>query len=108
MTLLRALTSAWQAWLAQISEHVNARAGMYAASMAESWISGIENLATQAERYAPKATGSGTGIRQGAQEGPADVLSREMRTLAREWVGSVGWLIGRSVPSVEMSDRMDE
>lgn len=77
--------------------------------MAEGWISGIEGLASQAERFINKngssrSDTSGTGIR-GAGEGPADVLSREMRTLAREWVGSVGWLIGRSG---EMSDRMDE
>ncbi|GHJ89821.1 hypothetical protein NliqN6_6223 [Naganishia liquefaciens] len=102
--LTRTLTSAWQSWLAHISEHVNAHAGMYAASMAQGWITGIETLATQAERAVAERTVQG----QGKLRGPADELARQMKALAVSWVEQVGWLIGRSVPQGEMNDRMDE
>lgn len=116
-TLLTALQNAWETWLAQISEHVNAHAGMYAASMAESWIQGIESLAAQAERLArpaspPVASRSGNSHTTGSEsqgKGPADNLARGMRHLAREWVRQVGWLIGRSVRGGDDGgDRMDE
>lgn len=118
-SLLRALTTAWETWLTQISEHVNARAGMYAASMAQGWITGIETMASQAERFAAagahKAGGNKdrVGSRSGTTDaltggGAADVLAREMKGLAHQWVAQVGWLIGRSVAPGEMSDRMDE
>lgn len=104
--LVRSVADAWESWLAHVSEHVNARAGMYAASMAQGWIAGIEGMAVQAERF------DGGGDRQQAREGkatgPAELLARELRALAGEWVAQVGWLIGRSVPPGEMSDRMDE
>lgn len=113
-TLLAALEDAWDSWLAQVSEHVNAQAGMYAASMAQSWINGIESLAAQAERAALRSTskppsGMGTSVPQG--KNAVETLARGLRHLAREWVRQVGWLIGRSVaPTGEegMSDRMDE
>lgn len=88
---------------------------MYAASMAESWIQGIEALAAQAERLAhrPSTTTdthahSSNVNRAAGEDGktPADALARGMRHLAREWVRQVGWLIGRS--SGDEGGRMDE
>lgn len=105
--LVRSVVDAWASWLAHVSEHVNARAGMYAASMAQGWITGIEGMAAQAERFVAQPSGAGQAG-EGKASGPAAVLAREMRALAGAWVAQVGWLIGRSVPRGEMSDRMDE
>lgn len=110
-TLLTALATAWDTWLAHISDHVNARAGMYPASMAEGWIAGIETLTGQAERLFRSGKPSAQGPDPTTKPGPAERLAKQLRMLGNEWVRQVGWLIGRSVgPGGDegMGDRMDE
>jgi hypothetical protein len=115
-TLLHALQDAWDTWLANISQHVNADAGMYPASTAENWITTLESLASQAERLTtrrkPSTGTTDTTLTSAVGKPPSpptavDNLAHGLRQLAREWVRQVGWLIGRNGDE-GMGDRMDE
>ncbi|KAJ9118210.1 hypothetical protein QFC22_004116 [Naganishia vaughanmartiniae] len=124
--LLRSLENAWRTWLERVSEHVNVRAGMYAASMAHEWISGIEELRDAAVALVARGPADQQERREAGQKveaagrlvgsnnishannttsgktdhlsssSAATTLSHTLAQLADAWVEQVGWLIGRS------------
>ncbi|KAJ9099841.1 hypothetical protein QFC21_003843 [Naganishia friedmannii] len=134
--LLRALANAWRTWLQRVSEHVNVRAGMYAASMAHEWIAGIEELRDAAAvlvargpaeeqqqqetvrkvgnvNVASSTTTTSTADHLSSSSSAATTLASSLAQLGDQWVVQVGWLIGRSPPGGGqdggmMVDWMDE
>lgn len=73
--LLPRLIQEWRAWIDRIDEVVNQQGGMFGVDTVRSWEKGLDEFA---EAKGPEGW-------------------QDMRKVRDQWVGKVGWLVGRNV-----------